>query len=1143
MPDRPTLDGLEDKWSTRWEQDGTCRFDRSASRGRVFSIDTPPPTVSGSLHVGHVFSYTHTDTIARYQRMRGREVFYPMGWDDNGLPTERRVQNHYGVRCDPSLAYDPTFTPVSEPGEDQPVAISRPNFVELCLALTDSDERAFEELWRRLGLSVDWSMTYTTIGELAQRTAQRSFLGLLARGEAYQLEAPTLWDVDFQTAVAQAELEDRERPGAMHRVRFSAAAGGEALIETTRPELIPACVALLAHPDDERHVGLVGGTAMTPLFGTSVPVMSHPLVEREKGTGLVMVCTFGDLTDVTWWRELGLPVRSVVGVDGRLRDVSWGAPGWESQDSARARASYAELQGRTINQARKRIVELLGESGDLVGEPTPVTRAVKFFEKGDRPVEIVTSRQWFIRTLEHREGLLERGRQLRWHPPYMRARFEDWVNGLNGDWCVSRQRFFGVPFPIWYPIDERGAVLYDQPIAPTHDRLPVDPSTDVPDGYSAEQRGAANGFIADPDVMDTWATSSLTPQIAGRADDDAELYSLVFPMDLRPQAHDIIRTWLFSTVLRSHLDEDVLPWSDAAISGWVLDPDRKKMSKSKGNVVTPMHLLEEYGADAVRYWAASGRPGADTAFDPQQMRVGRKLAVKVLNASKFALADLPAAGPELAHPLDRALIARLAAVVGDAGESFEAYDYARALERTESFFWWYCDYYVELVKGRRYAREAGAAASVSRALRLSLSVVPSSAGAVPAVRLRGGLVVVAGGLGPPRAVARRGGAGGGGRRPAGGARADGPGARCGRPARGPQGQDAGTPLDARPVERVTVRDSAERLAALALGADDLLLGGRDRAPGRRRGRGVRGRRRAGGRAGEVSPAAGLAARVGCRGWSERRLRSCGSVSESSARLRGWVQTVRDQKRIQFIVLRDETGLAQVVLPKDDPPSELNQAVSTLTDESAVSIEGAVVADERVKLGGLEVRLEKLDVDAAAEPELPIAPDSALDKRIDWRYLDLRRPDRRLIFEVQTTVERAMREYWRERGLIELHSPKLMGSASESGAELFKVGYFDDVAYLAQSPQFYKQMAMAAGFGGVFEVGPVFRANPSFTSRHDTEFTSVDVEVSWIDSHEDVMAFEERWVAHVLEVVAAEHGEAIAETFGTRVVVPSCRSPA
>jgi valyl-tRNA synthetase len=825
VPERPSLEGLERKWSEAWEREGAYRFDRDAPRERVYAIDTPPPTVSGSLHVGHVFSYTHTDTIARYQRMRGREVFYPMGWDDNGLPTERRVQNYYGVRCDPSVPYDPDFQPPAEPSEKEPVAISRPNFVELCLRLTETDEQAFEELWRRLGLSVDWSMTYTTIGELAQRISQRSFLGLLQRGEAYQLEAPTVWDVDFQTAVAQAELEDRERQGAMYRVRFTTDTGADALIDTTRPELIAACVALLAHPEDERHRELVGGEALTPLFGTRVPVLTHPLVDPEKGTGLVMVCTFGDVTDVVWWRELGLPVRSVLGPDGRLLELPWGAPGWESADLQRARESYGELQGATINQARRRIVELLERSGELVGEPEPVTRAVKFFEKGERPVEIITSRQWFIRTMEHRDALIERGRELSWHPPYMRARFEDWVQGLSGDWNISRQRFFGVPFPIWYPIDSSGTVLHDQPIAAGEEQLPVDPSTDVPDGYDPAMRGRPGGFIGDPDVMDTWATSSLTPQIAGHAGEDTELFAKVFPMDVRPQAHDIIRTWLFTTVLRSHLDHDVLPWRNAAISGWVLDPDRKKMSKSKGNVVTPMHLLEEYGADAVRYWAASGRPGADTAFDPQQMKVGRRLAVKLLNASKFALADLPPQGDEVTHPLDRAMLAQLAEVVADATGSFEDYDYARALERTEDFFWWYCDFYLELVKGRRYDADPRLSASVSRALRLSLSVFQRLfAPFLPFVSeevwswWQEGSVHHASWPEAALLAAEAAGAERNGERMALAVTAD-----VLREVRKAKSQ-ARRPMRA-PVRRVVVRDTAQRLQALELGSDDLVAAG------------------------------------------------------------------------------------------------------------------------------------------------------------------------------------------------------------------------------------------------------------------------------------------------------------------------------
>ena len=722
VPEKPALEGLEAKWAAQWEASGTYRFDRAHSRDEVYSIDTPPPTVSGSLHVGHVFSFTHTDLIARFQRMRGKAVFYPMGWDDNGLPTERRVQNYYGVRCDPSLPYDAHFTPPPKP-DKHPISVSRPNFIELCTRLTREDEKAFEQLWRTLGLSVDWSMTYATIDKPSQSVSQRAFLHLLTRGLVYQVEAPTLWDVDFKTAVAQAELEDRDMPAAYHRIKFAKADGSAVEIETTRPELIPACVALVAHPDDERYAPLFGKEVVTPLFGVRVPVKPHTLADPSKGSGIAMICTFGDVTDVVWWRELGLPVRAVIQPDGTLRDVDWQSPAWPSLDPERARRYYADLVRLSASKARVKIVEQLRESGDLVGEPRPITHAVKFFEKGDRPLEIVTSRQWFIKTIEFREPLLERGRELRWHPPYMQARYENWTNGLNGDWCVSRQRFFGVPFPVWYPVDAGGNIDYARAIAGSAERLPIDPSTDVPPGYREEQRGKPGGFVGDPDVMDTWATSSLTPQIVCGWQRDPDLFAKTFPMDLRPQAHDIIRTWLFDTVLRSHLEHGSLPWKNAALSGWVLDPDRKKMSKSKGNVVTPLGLLEEHGSDGVRYWAASGRPGTDTAFDTNQMKVGRRLAMKVLNASRFVLAAAEPKAP-IAWAVDRAMLRNLVSLVAEATEAFEGYDYARALQRTETFFWRFCDDYLELVKGRRYGEQgADAAGSANSALAAALSVL------------------------------------------------------------------------------------------------------------------------------------------------------------------------------------------------------------------------------------------------------------------------------------------------------------------------------------------------------------------------------------------------------------------------------------
>jgi valyl-tRNA synthetase len=726
LPEKPALEGLEARWIARWEESGVYRFDRSRPRAEVYSIDTPPPTVSGSLHVGHVFSYTHTDVIARFQRMRGKAVFYPMGWDDNGLPTERRVQNYYGVRCDPSLPYDPSFVPPDKPAK-QPLSVSRPNFIELCNRLTAEDERAFEQLWKSLGLSVDWSMTYATIDKRAQRASQVAFLHLLERGVAYQVEAPTLWDVDFKTAVAQAELEDRELPGAYHRIKFdlssdSARTGRSVELETTRPELLPACVALVAHPDDPRYQPLFGQEVTTPLFAVKVPVKAHPLADPEKGSGIAMICTFGDIADVTWWRELSLPVRAVIQSDGTLGPVQWGSTGWDSIAPDRAQRSYDGLVGLSAAKARAKIVEQLKESGDLIGEPRPISHAVKFFEKGDRPLEIITSRQWFIKTIEYREALLRRGRELQWHPPYMAARYENWTNGLNGDWCVSRQRFFGVPFPVWYPLAADGRVNYDRPICAREAQLPIDPSTDVPEGYRAEQRGRPGGFTGDPDVMDTWATSSMSPQIVCGWPDDSDLFARTFPMDLRPQAHDIIRTWLFDSVLRAHLEHDSLPWTNAAISGWVLDPDRKKMSKSKGNVVTPMALLEEHGSDGVRYWAASGRPGTDTAFDPNQMRVGRRLAIKLLNASRFALASAAPQG-RITAVVDRALLGNLADLVKEATAAFDEYDYARVLQRTETFFWRFCDDYLELVKGRRYGDQGPAgAASANAALVAALSV-------------------------------------------------------------------------------------------------------------------------------------------------------------------------------------------------------------------------------------------------------------------------------------------------------------------------------------------------------------------------------------------------------------------------------------
>ena len=728
VPEKPSLENVEPKWIDSWDQKGTYAFDRSATRDKVFSIDTPPPTVSGSLHMGHVFSYTHTDTVARFWRMRGKSVFYPMGWDDNGLPTERRVQNYYGVSCDASVAYVANFQPPfrgDPPKDHRAVPISRPNFIELCEELTAEDEKIFEDLFRRLGLSVDWSLLYTTIEDRSRRASQRGFLRNLARGEAYTQEAPTLWDVDFRTAVAQAELEDRDRPGAYHTIAFHKSdSSGDVLIDTTRPELLPACVALIAHPDDPRYQPLFGKTVRTPLFNVEVPVFAHPLAQIDKGTGIAMCCTFGDLTDVIWWRELQLSMRAIISRDGRIVTE---APNGLTDPAGLAH--YASLVGKSAKQAQTVIAEILTASGEMIGEPRAITHPVKFYEKGDRPLEIVTSRQWYIRNggrdAALRDSLLARGAGLHWLPDHMRHRYSNWVEGLNGDWLVSRQRWFGVPVPVWYPLDAQGETLHDSPLVPDESLLPIDPSTDAPAGYTEAQRGQPGGFIGDPDVMDTWATSSLTPQIAGKWQDDNDLFDRVFPFDVRPQGHDIIRTWLFSTMVRSHFEHDVAPWSHVALSGWILDPDRKKMSKSKGNVVTPSDLFDSYGSDAVRYWAVGARPGVDTAFSEDQMKVGRKLATKLLNVSKFVLGIGEVADDVVpTEAIDVAMLHRLAGVVEEATKAFEEFDYARVLERTEEFFWWFCDDYVELVKTRGYLSHTEEGAMSARAaLRRALSTL------------------------------------------------------------------------------------------------------------------------------------------------------------------------------------------------------------------------------------------------------------------------------------------------------------------------------------------------------------------------------------------------------------------------------------
>jgi len=733
----------ERRWHTFWQDQGVYHWDPEIARAQTFVVDTPPPTVSGSLHLGHVFSYTQTDVSVRYKRMRGFNVFYPMGWDDNGLPTERRVQNFYNVRCDASLPYEPDLTLTAADPKDKsaPRQLSRRNFIELCAQLTAQDEQVFRTLWQRIGLSVDWRQTYATIDTASRQIAQLSFLDLSAKGHIYQSDAPTMWDVDFQTAVAQAEVEDRDVAGAYHKLEFGVREAPEhsLLIATTRPELLAACVGVTAHPDDPRYRSLFGKTAVTPLFSIPVPIFASTLADPNKGTGASMVCTFGDQTDVTWWREHTLALRQIIGKHGRLIPLTFGTPEFPSLWPERAAAYYQKLTHLTVKQAQRTIVELLREPGGsaldgpgarapLIGEPEAILHAVKFFEKGERPLELLPRRQWFACLLEHKGALLARAEQIAWRPAFMRTRFEDWTRNLHADWSLSRQRYFGVPIPVWYALDEQGQPDYTRVLLPSPQGLPIDPLADVPPGFTEAQRGQPNGFSAEPDVFDTWFTSSLTPQINAHWGVDPERARKLFPADIRPQAHDIIRTWAFYTIAKAHLHSDTVPWKHILLSGWILDPDRKKMSKSKGNVITPLHLIEAHGSDALRYWAASARLGVDTALDEKVFWIGRRLCTKLWNASKFVLAKAVET-PAICTELDRSFTAKLARLVETVTAAHEEFNYAQALSDTESFFWaQFTDTYLELSKGRAWGAEHSAAMSVEQGsavttLRLALSVL------------------------------------------------------------------------------------------------------------------------------------------------------------------------------------------------------------------------------------------------------------------------------------------------------------------------------------------------------------------------------------------------------------------------------------
>ena len=742
LPKRFDINEREAYWRKRWSELGIEKRDPGAPRDRSFVIDSPPPTVSGALHIGHVFSYTHQDLIARYKRMAGWNVVYPMGWDDNGLPTERRVQNYFSVRAEPNVSYIENLDVEAERlrlelGKNQQLVISRQNFIEMCHVVTELDEVAFKDTFMRMGYSIDWGDEYTTIDDKSRRIAQRSFLDLHQKGHVYQLEAPTMWDVDFQTAVAQAEVEDREKGGAYHDIEFGVfeddAPVKSFVVSTTRPELLAACVGVTAHPDDERFKGLFGMHAVTPGFFAKVPIFPSEEADPEKGTGILMVCTFGDQTDVAWWREEGLELRQVLGRNGRILDRAFGGEdGWQSLNPAKANANYQQMVGKRVPSARAIAVELMrdpensatGNGAPLQGEPQQIQHPVRYYEKGDSPLEYLTTRQWFVRLLDKKEQMLEMGRRITWHPEFMRKRYENWTENLNVDWCISRQRYFGVSIPVWYPLDDQGERIYDEVIVAPEAMLPVDPETMAPPGYSEDRGGVPGGFAGEADVFDTWFTSSLSPQRVARWGEEDDQMDSLFPMDIRPQAHDIIRTWAFYTIAKAMLHQESVPWHNIILSGWVLDPDRKKMSKSKGNVVTPIDTLDRFGADAVRYWSASFRLGSDAAHDESIFKIGGKLVTKLYNAGKFVLAQTAEDGP-ITNELDRAFVAELKEVVRRATQAFENFEFSIALQETEKFFWGaFTDNYIELLKRRSRAEDdpAGRASAVA-ALRLGLNVV------------------------------------------------------------------------------------------------------------------------------------------------------------------------------------------------------------------------------------------------------------------------------------------------------------------------------------------------------------------------------------------------------------------------------------
>jgi valyl-tRNA synthetase len=659
LPKRYDPSTAEPELEAFWQKSGTYHFYPEAS-GQVYSIDTPPLTVSGHAHLGHVYSYSHADFFARFWRMNGYNVFYPMGYDDNGLPTERYVEKRMGITAQ---------------------QVGRRAFIEKCLELSEEAEKEYQALWQRLGLSVDWRYSYRTIDDLSRRTSQLSFLDLYRKGLAYRREAPTIWCPECRTALAQAELNDLERESEFVTLAFRLENGETLPIATTRPELLPACVAVFVHPNDKRFQGLVGQRVTVPLVGVEVPILADVKADPEKGTGAVMCCTFGDVTDVEWWYKYNLPLKTVIARDGTMTEAA------------------GEFAGLSVEEARRRIIDTLDAHGLLLGRQT-VIQSVRVHERDDTPVEYIVTQQWFVRVLDFKRELLEAGEQINWHPAHMKVRYREWVENLAWDWLISRQRYFGVPIPVWY-CDACGKIL-----VAGEEQLPVDPTEQMP----PEACDCGSTFYRpEEDVMDTWVTSSMSPQIVGGWLTDKQLYEKVFPMTLRPQAHEIIRTWAFYTIVKSYHHFGVLPWKVVAISGWGIAAEGAgKISKSRGGgPIPPMEIIEKYSADAVRYWAASTGLGKDAIVSEEKIALGSKLVTKLWNVAKFSQRfldsyELPTELPDLT-PTDQWLLSRTQWLVRRVTELFRSYDYAAAKSEAESFFWReLADNYLEMSKERLY---------------------------------------------------------------------------------------------------------------------------------------------------------------------------------------------------------------------------------------------------------------------------------------------------------------------------------------------------------------------------------------------------------------------------------------------------------